>query len=131
MKPSLLDLYAPAILMRARQGYTRRMLQIFLLETHRVSRSAPAISRWLDRHADELTGPPLPTDSEFETFRQLASLCRPRSQYRRRLAEWSTHIEHMRAAGASVSAIRLDLKKRGVDASPRSIRRELQVVEHG
>jgi hypothetical protein len=131
MKPSALDPHAHVILVRARQGYTRLMLHIFLLETYKVSRSVAAISRWLVRHAAELAGSTMATDDEFEKFRHLATLYRPHRAYRRRLAEWCAHIQHMRAAGASIAAIRADLKQRGVEVSPRSIRRELQVVGHG
>lgn len=122
MLKSVLDPYSAELLLRARQGYTQRMLRLYLLEEKRLRVSQPSISRWLGSHKITLN---LTPDEEFRRYEQLASLGLTQRKYRRGLARWSGHIEHMRSRGHSLGEIQTDLKRRGVFTSIRSIRREL------
>ena len=129
MTKSVLDAHAEELLLRARQGYTQRMLQLYLLHEKRLKISQPTISRWLATHT--LTASPSPhLDDDFRRYQSLASLCLNRRAYRRELARWRGHIEHLRKRGYSLGEILIDLKSRGVSTSIRSIRRELKNGEN-
>lgn len=129
MTKSVLDAHAEELLLRARQGYTQRMLQLYLQHEKRLSISQPSLSRWLATHA--LKADPLPhPDDDFRRYQSLASLCLNRRAYRRELARWRGHIEHLRRQGCSLGQILTDLRKRGVSTSIRSIRRELKNGEN-
>lgn len=125
MPKSILDPHAPDLLLRARQGYSQRMLQLYLQNEKRLRISQPSLSRWLAAHtvtAD--TSHDL--DDDFRRYQSLASLRLNRRAYRRELASWRGHIEHLRRQGCSLGQILTDLRKRGVSTSIRSIRRELE-----
>ncbi len=122
MLKSVLDPYSAELLLRAHRGYTQRMLRLYLLQEKRLRISQPSISRWLALH-ERTVG--LTPDEEFRHYELLASLSLTQRQYRRSLARWRGHIEHLRSRGHSLSEIQTDLKQRGVLTSIRSIRREL------
>lgn len=111
--------------MRARMGYTQRMLQLYLQHEKQLRISQPSLSRWLATH--ELTANPTPhLDDDFRRYQSLASLCLNRRTYRRELASWRGHIEHLRNRGCSLGQILTDLRNRGISTSIRSISRELK-----
>lgn len=129
MPKSVLDPHAEELLLRAKQGYTQRMLQLYLQHEKRLRISQPTLSRWLATH--ELSANSTPhLDDDFRRYQSLASLCLNRRTYRRELASWRGHIEHLRRQGCSLSQILTDLRKRGVSTSIRSIRRELKNGEN-
>lgn len=125
MPKSILDPHAPDLLLRARQGYSQRMLQLYLQNEKRLRISQPSLSRWLGAHtvAAETSHD---LDDEFHHYQSLAQLGLTRRTYRRQLARWQGHIEHLRNGGHSLGDILTDLKSRGVITSIRSIRRELK-----
>lgn len=129
MTKSVLDPHAADLLMRARQGYTQRMLQLYLHQEKRLKISQPSLSRWLATQALE-TGPAPDLDDDFRRYQSLASLRLNRRAYRRELARWRGHIEHLRSRGCSLGQILTDLRNRGVSTSIRSIRRELKNGEN-
>lgn len=124
MNKSVLDPHAAELLLRARQGYTQRMLCLYLQEQSlQVDRSS--LSRWLAAHSFTVD---LPADEELHRYQQLAALGLTPRRYRRTLSRWRGHIEHLRKRGNSLSEIQAELKKHGVSASIRTIRRELGAV---
>lgn len=125
MHKSVLDPHAPDLLLRARQGYSQRMLQLYLQHEKRLKISQPSLSRWLAAHpitADTTHD----LDDEYRRYQSLAQLGLTRRAYRRQLARWRGHIEHLRNGGHSLGEILTDLKSRGVSTSIRSISRELK-----
>lgn len=128
MPKSVLDPHAEELLLRAKQGYTQRMLQLYLQHEKRLRISQPSLSRWLATHALK-ADPPHP-DDDFRRYQSLAALLIQRRAYRRELARWTGHIEHLRNRGHSLGEILTDLKSRGVSTSIRSIRRELKNGEN-
>lgn len=126
MNKSLLDPYSAELLLRARQGYTQRMLQLYLQRSKSLRVSQPAISRWLSKN-DVYLLPNLAPDEAFVHYQSLAQLCLVSHRYRRVLARWSGHISYMRSRGASLPEIQEDLRRRGVVVSTKSIHRELKL----
>lgn len=125
MPKSLLDPHSCELLLRARQGYSQRMLLLYLKNEKRLKISQPSLSRWLAAHSVTAdTAHDL--DDEFRRYQSLAQLGLTRRAYRRQLARWRGHIEHLRNGGHSLGEILTDLKSRGVSTSIRSIRRELK-----
>lgn len=125
MAKSVLDPHAPDLLLRARQGYSQRMLQLYLQHEKRLKISQPSLSRWLAAHS--VTADPQPQlDDDFLRYQSLAQLGLTRRAYRRELARWRGHIEHLRNRGCSLGQILTDLKSRGISTSIRSISRELK-----
>lgn len=122
MSKSLLDSYAHALITRARQGYTQRMLCLYLEHECALLISQPSISRWL---AGQDFKKDLSPDDAFVCYKRLASIEQTPRRYRRALSKWRGHIEHLRNKGNSLSQIQADLKQRGVRVSIRTIRREL------
>lgn len=121
---SIIDPHAADLLFRVRQGYTQRMLLLYLRHEKSVRLSQPTLSRWLSQHSARQL-PPHPKNAEFERYQALARQGKPARTYRRNLAKWRGHILHMRQLNASITQILDDLKQRGVHTSVRSIRREL------
>lgn len=125
MKASLLDPHAADLRSRARQGYTQRMLQLYLRsKSLRVSQST--ISRWLCKHGVNRL-PPLPQNEEFAVYQYQTQICLQAYRYRRALSRWSDHIWHMRSRGASLPEIQEYLRRHGVVTSTKSIYRELKM----
>lgn len=125
MPKSVLDPHESDLLLRARKGYSQRMLQLYLQHEKRLRISQPSLSRWLAAHtvtADTAHD----LDDEFRHYQSLAQLGLNRRAYRRELARWRGHIEHLRNRGCSLGQILTDLRKRGVSTSIRSISRELK-----
>jgi hypothetical protein len=125
MPKSVLDSHAELLLLRARQGYTQRMLQLYLQHEKRLKISQPSLSRWLAAHERKADAKPR-LDDDFLRYQSLASMCLNRRSYRRKLARWRGHIEHLRNGGCSLGQILIDLRTRGVSTSIRSISRELK-----
>lgn len=124
MKSSSLDSHAPDLILRARQNYTQRMLQLYLSsKSVRVSQST--ISRWLCK-SGVYHLLPLPPDEEYYFYQKRAQTFLQRRCYRRSLAKWGDHIWYMRSRGASLPQIQDDLRRRGVVASTKAIHRELK-----
>lgn len=125
MPKSVLDPHELDLLLRARQGYTQRMLQLYLQHEKRLRISQPSLSRWLAAHT--VTADPQPQlDDDFRRFQSLAQLGLTRRTYRSQLARWRGHIKHLRNGGHSLGQILTDLRNRGVSTSIRSIRRVLK-----
>jgi hypothetical protein len=124
MTISTLDSHAAEILRRVMQGYTQRMLLLYLQEQKAFSISQPCLSRWLSHH-DTRQLPSVAPDAEFKHYKALQQLSKPTRTYCRRLAAWRGHIRHLRERNASLGEILEDLQRRGVLTSIRSIRREL------
>lgn len=122
MSKSLLDAHAHALLTRARQGYTQRMLCLYLKNECSLIISQPSISRWL---AGRDFKKDLSADEDFIRYERLAGIEQAPRRYRRALSKWRGHIEHLRNSGNSLSQIQSDLKQRGLRVSIRTIRREL------
>lgn len=125
MNKSVLDPHATELLLRARQGYTQRMLCLYLQHEKLLRISQPSLSRWLAAQSFKVDRP---ADEELHRYQQLAALVLTPRRYRRTLSKWRGHIEHLRKRGNSLSEIQADLKKHGVSASIRTIRRELGTV---
>lgn len=124
MPTSKLDLYAAKLTQRSRQGYTLRMLQLYLHAEKNCRISQASISRWLSKlGAPQL--PPLEPDAEYHRYQALAKLEVSPRPYRRRLTRWLGHIRHLRNHGATLPDIQAELKLRGVDVSIRSLQRAL------
>lgn len=119
---SALDPHASDLLLRARQGYTQRMLCLYLQHEKRLQITQPTLSRWLAFHDITLD---LNPDDAFRHYQEEAAHGLTQRRYRRTLAQWRGHIEHLRNRGCSLSEIQADLKTRGITSSIRSIRREL------
>lgn len=131
MHKSVLDPHAPDLLLRARQGYSQRMLQLYLQHEKRLRISQPSLSRWLAAHSVTADTTHHDLDDEFRRYQSLAQLGLTRRAYRRELARWRGHIEHLRNRGCSLGQILTDLRNRGVSTSIRSISRELKNGEVG
>lgn len=127
MLKSALDPYTKDLLLRARQGYTQRMLLLYLQHEKQVRISQPTLSRWLSTR--QATVDRLPDDA-FLDYQEQAKLGLPQRRYRRALSRWRGHIEHLRRQGHSLGEILADLRSRGVSTSIRSIRRELKNGEN-
>lgn len=125
MATSILDPHAADILRCVMQGYTQRMLLLYLQEQKSVSISQPSLSRWLRRH-DTRHLPAVAPDAECKRYQALERLRKPARAYRKKLAAWRGHIQHLRERNASLGEILVDLQRRGVRTSIRSIRRELE-----
>lgn len=125
MPKSVLEPHAEGLLLRARQGYTQRMLLLWLQHEKRLKVSQPSLSRWLATHTLKADHTP-DLDDDFRRYQSLASLCLNRRTYRRELASWRGHIEHLRNRGCSLGQILTDLRNRGISTSIRSISRELK-----
>ena len=124
MAISILDPHVADLLRRVQQGYTQRMLLLYLRHQKYVRLSQPSLSRWLSQHCARPL-PPIPPDAEFEHYQTLCRMGKPTRTYRRSLTKWRGHIQHMREQKASLYEILDELKRRGVHTSIRSIRREL------
>lgn len=127
MATYLLSPHAEALLLRARQGYTQRMLQLYLLHETGVSVSQPTLSRWL-RSSSARTFTPLPQDREYMHYLSLSRMSHPPRRYRRSLYRWRGLIQHLRQHGHSLQGILIALEAQGVRSSIRSIRRELATL---
>ncbi|MGA4447129.1 hypothetical protein ACPA0O_07625 [Ectopseudomonas chengduensis] len=125
MTKSVLDPHAEELLLRARQGYTQLMLRLYLQHEKSLQITQASLSRWLAAQSFTVD---LPANEELHRYQQLAALGLTPRRYRRTLSRWRGHIEHLRKHGNSLSEIQADLKKHGVSASIRTIRRELGAV---
>nr|WP_031306797.1 hypothetical protein [Pseudomonas chengduensis] len=125
MTKSALDPHAEELLLRARQGYTQLMLRLYLQHEKSLQITQASLSRWLAAQSFTVD---LPANEELHRYQQLAALGLTPRRYRRTLSRWRGHIEHLRKHGNSLSEIQADLKKHGVSASIRTIRRELGAV---
>lgn len=126
MTKSLLDPHAADLLLRARQGYTQRMLLLYLQHEKSIRLSQPSLSRWLSGHRPRTD---LPPDDEYQLWKAKAALPIPICRYCRALAKWDGHIKHLRNQGASLGNIQDSLRQRGVTTSIRSIRRALEALQ--
>lgn len=107
---SALDKHAPELLRRKQQGYTQKMLLLWLKERYQLRISQPALSRWLSTHL--IVNERLPTDAEYLHFQHESKLTRTQQRYSRCLSKYHGHIEHLRAQGLTLEQIQSRLLSR-------------------
>jgi hypothetical protein len=122
--PSVLDPHKADLLHRLRQGYTQRMLLLYLHHEKTIQIDQANLSRWLSRQSASRL-PRIDPDDEFVHWRALCSMGKPPQTFQRTLTRWRGLIIKLRKQQSSLYLILEELKARGVNTSIRSIRREI------
>lgn len=107
---SALDKHAPELRRRKQQGYTQKMLLLWLNERYQLRISQSALSRWLSTHL--IVGKRLPTDAEYLHFQNESTLTRTQHRYSRCLSKYRGHIEHLRGQGLTLKQMQSHLLSR-------------------
>lgn len=100
---SILDKHAIELLRRKRQGYTQKMLLLWLNERYELRITQPALSRWLSTHT--IVSERLSTDAEYLHFEHQSTLTCTHRRYNRCLSKYNGHIESLRAQGLTLEQI--------------------------
>ena len=107
---SALDEHAPELLRRKQQGYTQKMLLLWLKEHYQLRMSQSALSRWLSTNL--VASKRLSTDAEYLHFKHQSTLTYTHRSYSRRLSKYDGHIKHLRADGLTLEQIQGSLLSR-------------------